>query len=101
ACFLPLQLVPLILSFYALFPEAPENTFFSPFHVTSLPSPSPSPLREVSSPLEASTFSISPPNQGAAFGEKEGGKKEGKERERKKPRGLERRGPGAASSWQR
>ena len=69
--FLPLSLlVPLILSFYPLFPEAPENTFFSPLlHVTSLPSPISLSFSERGEfpPLEATTFSVSslPPTSSA------------------------------------
>ena len=82
--FLPLSLlVPLILSFYPLFPEAPENTFFSPLlHVTSLPSPISLSFSERGEfpPLEATTF---PPTD-EQRSERKKGKKEEKEREREK-----------------
>lgn len=103
--FLPLSLlVPLILSFYPLFPEAPENTFSPLLHVTSLPSPISLSFSERGefSPLEATTFSVSSlPPTSSAQRERRGKKRRKSERGKKKPRGLERGGPAAASSWQR
>lgn len=72
-------------SFYPLFPEAPENTFS--LLLPSLPPFSHLPpffWREVSFPLEATTFSVSSSHRRAAAQRERRGKKEEKERERKK-----------------